>query len=309
MNPRLIFIVGPTAVGKTAVSLCLARPLNAEIISCDSMQVYRGIDILSSKPGREELGNVRHHLIDLVPASMEFNVLEYRAAAIETAKQVFARGKQPLFVGGTGHYMTILLDGIFEARTEDPEIRARLFAESAARGPGALHARLEKADPAAASRIHPNDTKRIVRALEVFETTGRPISELQKMRSGLRDSFDIRVFCLNMPREQLYERINRRVDAMFDEGVVDEVKRLTGGHLSRTAAVAIGIKEIGAYLRGELSLEEAKELMKKNTRNYSRRQLTWFRKDKLITWVDIEASDSPQAVADRIFGMISVPFE
>jgi tRNA dimethylallyltransferase len=264
------------------------------------MQVYRGIDILSSKPGREELNTIRHHLIDIVPASSEFNVLEYRSAAIEAVRQVLERGKQPVFVGGTGHYMTILLDGIFEAGTEDPEVRARLFSEARTQAPGALHFRLEKVDPAAAAKIHPNDTKRIVRALEVFETTGRPISELQKMRTSLRDSYDIRVFCLNMPREQLYDRINRRVDAMFGAGAVDEVKRLAGGHLSRTSAMAIGIKEIGAYLRGEMSLDEAKDLMKRNTRNYARRQLTWFRKDKLITWVNVEASDTPQAVANRI---------
>jgi tRNA dimethylallyltransferase len=200
--------------------------------------------------------------------------------------------------------MTILLDGIFEAKTEDPQVRQRLYDAALENGSVYLHDKLVVVDPQAAAKIHPNDTKRIVRALEVFETTGQPISELQKTRKGLRDEFDIRVFCLDMPRQSLYDRINQRVEEMFAAGAVEEVRRLLTMNLSKTAAAAIGIQEIGQFLSGAIDLASAKELMKKNTRNYAKRQLTWFRKDKQIVWVNVNASDSPESVAERILGLL-----
>ena len=300
MKPRLIFLMGPTASGKTEVSLVLARKINAEIISCDSMQIYKGMDVLTSKPSRQARKSVKHHLVDFVPLAQEYNVSQYRALALKKVAAILRRGKVPLFVGGTGLYMTMLVDGIFDAAAEDEKVRARLYRAAGRRGSAALHARLAKVDPEAAAKIHPNDARRIVRALEVYEVTGRTITSLQKTRVGLERDYDIKVFCLDVGRDELYRRINVRVDRMFEQGLVREVKGLAKKKLSRTAAAAIGIREVGDYCGGKSGLDEAKELMKQNTRNYARRQLTWFRKDKRVQWVPVGGSDSAITVCKRI---------
>jgi tRNA dimethylallyltransferase len=297
---KIIFIAGPTSVGKTRTAVSLAKKINAEIISCDSMQVYKGMDILSSKPSVPLRKNIPHHLISILSPNSEYNVSRYSKEANKKIKDIFRKKKTPLIVGGTGLYISILLDGIFRLKTEDKRLRLRLEKEAQNRGSIYLHRRLEKCDPQAASKIHPNDARRTIRALEVFLTTGKTISELQKQRKGLARQYDVRIFCLNMERDKLYRRIGSRVDRMFKEGLVTEVKRLLKLRLSKTSQFAIGIREIKGYLGGLYGLEETKRLIKRNTCLYAKRQLTWFRKDKRIEWIDVGDKDTPAAVAGRI---------
>ncbi|MDD5166225.1 MAG: tRNA (adenosine(37)-N6)-dimethylallyltransferase MiaA [Candidatus Omnitrophica bacterium] len=301
MREKIIFLVGATAIGKSQTALYLARKLNAEIISCDSMQIYKGMDILTSKPSLVQKKKIPHHLIDLVNPTKEYNVSRYRAQAIKQINQIIKKGKVPLFVGGTGLYMSVLVDGIFKIKADDKKIRGRLEKEAVKCGSDYLYRKLKKADPLAASKIHPNDARRIIRALEVFRVTGKPISQLQRERKGLGDKYDIRIFCLDMEREALYKRINARVEKMFRQGLVREVKKLLKLNLSRTASNAIGIKELKGFFCGAYDLNAAKGLMQRNTRYYAKRQLTWFRKDKRIQWLKIKDKDSPSCIANKIF--------
>lgn len=300
MKGKIIFLVGPTAVGKSAIAVCLARKINAEIISCDSMQLYKGMDIITSKPPLAVRQRVKHHLIDAVSPTKEYNVARYRQGALKKIKEILKRGKVPLFVGGTGLYMSILVDGIFKAKSQSQIVRNRLFKKVEERGSYYLYNMLKRVDPEAAKKIHPHDTKRIVRALEVFKTTGKPISLLQKQRKGLGLKYELKIFCLNMERSQLYKRIEERIDKMFSLGLIEEVKRLLRLRLSKTAAYAIGIKELKGYFAGLYNLEEAKELIKRNTRWYAKRQLTWFRKDKRIIWINLRERESFERVSERI---------
>jgi len=285
MKPLLVFLVGPTAAGKTELALKIAKRLDGEIISCDSMQIYQGMEILSSYPNRRELKKVKHHLLAELSADKEFNVSRYRRLALGKIKEVIKKGKLPLFVGGSGLYMSVVIEGIFKVKAENKKIRGKFFQQAVQFGSVCIHEKLRQVDPRAADRIHPNDTKRIVRALEVFEVTGKPISELQTTRKGLRDKYEIIIFGLDLPRQVLDQRINQRVDQMFRRGLVKEVKKLLKLKLSLTSRYAIGINEVKGYFDGLYSLEQAKELIKKNTRHYARRQLTWFRKDKRIKWL------------------------
>jgi len=297
---KIIFLVGPTATGKTDCACELAKKINAEIISCDSMQVYKGMDIITSKPAATLREKIKHHLIDLIPATKEYNVSKYRRDALCKIKEILNRDKTPLFVGGTGLYMSILIDGIFKMGPSSKNIRMKLYKQAEELGNIYLYNKLKNIDPQSASKIHPNDTKRLVRALEVFESTGKPISYLQKQRKGLADKYDVMIFCLNIRRQNLYNRIERRVDEMFKSGLVKEAKKLLKLKLSKTASYAIGLKELKGYIDGEYDLDEAKRLMKRNTRAYAKRQLTWFRKDKRIKWLDIN-KDTPRKVAKRIW--------
>ena len=285
---KIIFLVGPTAVGKTALSLKLARKINAEIISLDSMQVYQGIDILSSKPSLKLRHKIKHHLIDILSPDKEFDAAQYRRLAVKAIKDIHQGGKIPLFTGGTGLYLNVLLEGIFADAGKDEALRRELYNQAEILGSAYLHRKLQEVDPESALRIHPNDAKRIIRALEVHKLTGKPISELRKKRKGLLDKYEVTIFGLNKDREVLYKSIDRRVDEMFERGLVNEVKKLLTGNLSLTCKQAIGIREIRDYLEGKHDLEQAKDLLKKNTRNYAKRQLTWFRKDKRIIWLDAD---------------------
>lgn len=300
MKNEMIFIVGPTAIGKSAVALALARKLKGEIISCDSMQVYRRMDILTSKPAHKELALVKHHLLGFLEPTRNYDVSKYRKQAIHCMDDIQARGKSVIFVGGTGLYVSILLDGLFQVAGNDQKYRGSLYGIAKKRGSGFLHKKLMHVDQLAAEKIHPNDARRIIRALEVFKVTGKPISELQADRSGLWGKYSIRIFCLDMERDALYERINQRVDVMFRKGIVREVKKLLGIRLSKTASCAIGVREICGYLKGEYDLTSVKELIKKNTRWYAKRQLTWFRKDKRITWLEITNRQKPASIAKKI---------
>lgn len=299
-KPLILFLVGPTAVGKTSVALFLAKKIGAEIISCDSMQVYKGFTIVSSAPTLRQRKKIPYHLVNTIPPTKTYNASQYRKDALKKIKAIIKRGKIPLVVGGTGLYASILIDGIFKTSPPKKEIRQRLYDVLNREGNLAFYARLKKVDPEAAAKIHPNDTKRIIRALEVFLATGIPISRLQKQRKGITDTFEIKIFGLNMPRNTLYDRIHKRIDAMFREGLLREIKTLLRRKLSKTASYAIGIKEITGYLEGLYGLKNAKAMLKKNTRNYAKRQLTWFGKDKRIHWITIQNTDTPSRIATAI---------
>ncbi|OGX19655.1 MAG: tRNA (adenosine(37)-N6)-dimethylallyltransferase MiaA [Omnitrophica WOR_2 bacterium RBG_13_44_8b] len=297
---KILFIVGPTAIGKTEAAVRLAKRIGGEIISLDSMQIYKGMDIITSKPLSPTEKQAVHHLIDLIPPTREYNVSEYRRGALSKIKQLVKRGKIPIFAGGTGLYMSVLIDGIFDFNAKDKTIRQRLYKQLKKKGSGYLYKRLNAIDALAAGKIHPHDARRIIRALEVFQVTGKPISYLKTQREGLSPDFDIRIFCLNMQREKLYERIDERVDRMFSKGLLQEVKKLLKLRLSKTAACAIGLRELKGYFDGLYDLEEAKRLMKRNSRAYAKRQLTWFRKDKRIHWIDVGENEKPLSVSNRI---------
>ena len=268
------------------------------------MQVYREIAIANDKPSPKALALVRHHLADIVSVTEVFNVALYSKLAVSAIRDLRSRGKIPLVIGGSGMYMSVLLDGIFEASASNEELREDLTKELTAKGPDILHERLKVLDPQAAAKIHPNDPQRIIRALEVVLSTGEPLSQLQPKREGLWGKMPIRIFALNRPRHELYQRAEARVDDMFAKGIVDEIRQVSKLPLSSTACKVIGIPEVMGYLKGEYDLERAKYLMKLNTRHYIKRQLTWFRRDKRLTWIDIEHDQSPGQIADIIIEQI-----
>jgi tRNA dimethylallyltransferase len=305
MKQRIIFLVGPTAVGKTEVGLKLAGLLKTEVISCDSMQVYRGMEVVTSQPPPAVRKSIKHHLIGIVSPAARFNVARYRRLALQKIQEVLKRRKTCLFVGGSGLYMSALIDGIFQEKTENKALRHRLYQLAIDKPSGYLHDKLKKVDPQAAAKIHPRDIRRIVRALEVWYACGKPISALQKLKTGLAGPYEIKIFCLDMLRQDLYQRIDQRVDEMFSSGLEREVKRLSSAVLSRTARSAIGIKELKGYYRGKYSLQEAKRLMQRNSRHYAKRQLSWFRRDKRIIWVKVKNGEHPAAVAKKIISFLS----
>jgi len=305
LNSFLIFIVGPTAVGKSDIGLCLAPRLNAEIICCDALQVYREIAIANDKPSAQVRGSLPHHLVDILSVTEDFNVARYRELAVFAIQDVRTRGKTPLIVGGSGMYMSVLLDGIFEGSANEEDLREELTQEISDKGLSSLNERLKTLDPKAAAKIHPNDTQRVIRALEVVLSTGKPLSQLQQKRDGLWGKIPIKIFALNRPREELYQRVEARIEDMFAKGLVEEVKRVSALPMSITARKLIGIPEVMGYLNGEYDLERAKYLMKLNTRHYVKRQLTWFRKEKRLTWIDIAPNQSAAEIADIMAGQIN----
>lgn len=296
------FLTGPTAAGKTALGLELAERLNAEIVSLDSMAVYRGLEIGTAKPVPAERRRVPHWLIDLVEPEEEFSVAQYVAAAEAVAAEVRARGRDVLFVGGTPLYLKTLLRGIFEGPPADWEFRRRMLETAERHGPTWLHERLVSVDPVAAGRLHPRDVRRVVRALEVFEATGRPISDWQRQFDRARPAEACRVFVLDWPRDELYARIERRVDAMFRLGIVDEVSRLLaqGRHFGRTARQALGYREVLEHIGGERDLDETIESVKTRTRQFAKRQLTWFRSLSECRRLPMEANADAQAQVEAI---------
>lgn len=302
---RLIFLVGPTAIGKTEVSIELAKILNCEIISCDSMQVYRGMDIGTSKPSKNLLASVPHHLVNILETSEEFSVAQFREMAIKAMEEILAKDKIPLFAGGSGLYVKVLIDGIFKGPSSDRELRASLKQAADEFGVGVLYKRLEKLDPETAAKVHPNDLRRILRALEVYEKAKAPISELKKETRGLSGEYEIKIFGLDMDRKILYRRIDQRSDEMFSAGLVDESRRLIGQNLSLTASQALGYKEVFGFLRGEFGLEETKRLVKRNTRRFAKRQLTWFRRNERIDWIDVDEDYDPKKIAGQIWKKLS----
>jgi tRNA dimethylallyltransferase len=295
------FLTGPTAAGKTAVGLELARLLDAEIVSMDSMAVYRGMDIGTAKPTAAEQAAVRHHLIDLVEPAAEFSVAQYLEAAEAAVADIRSRGRQVLFVGGTPLYLKALLYGLSAGPAADWELRRQLQ-ELAHRGGGAaLHRRLAQVDPVAAQRLHPNDVRRVIRALEVFHATGQPISAGQADWIGAVFNA-CKVYVLDWPRRQLHDRINRRVEQMFAQGFVDEVRRVLAASpaLGRTAAQAVGYRQVLEHLAGRCDLTATVQRVQAATRQFAKRQLTWFRSLRPCRWIAVEEPLVPQQVARQI---------
>lgn len=290
-------IVGPTASGKTALSVELAKRLDAEIVSADSIQIYKELDIGSAKPSLAERQGIPHHLIDFVDISdANFSVAEYQKLAASAIEDIAARGKFPIVAGGTGLYINSLTYPLsFTEIPGDKELRATLESLEA-REPGSLRLRLQKADPVTAERLHPNDKKRIVRAIEVYELTGKPLSEHGNDFSNSDCKpipYNPRMIGIDMPREKLYERIERRVDEMMAQGLLDEVCALKkSGCLAEWPSMqGLGYKQLLCYLNGDCDLYEAVERIKRETRHFAKRQLTWFKRDKRIHWLDFTGGD------------------
>lgn len=283
----LIVIVGPTAVGKTHLSLRLAQDFDGEIVSADSRQVYRGMDIGTAKPTPEERALVPHHLIDVVAPDEPFSLAQYQKLAYQAIGAILARGRVPFLVGGTGQYVRAVVEGWGIPRVPPNEqLRAELFRQAEVEGPWALHARLREVDPAAAERIDPSNVRRVVRALEVYLETGQPITELQRKKPP---PYRILQIGLTMERQELYRRIDERVDRMIEEGLVEEVRGLVerGYSYDLPSMSGLGYQQIGMYLRGLVSLEEAVQLIKHHTRRFVRHQYNWFRlNDESIRWFD-----------------------
>jgi len=281
----VLFIVGPTGIGKTALALKLARKIGAEIISCDSMQVYKAMDILSQSPKPSETKKVRYHLVRFLSPTKEYSAGSFRRRAASLIDDVIMRGKLPIVVGGTGLYVKSLIDGLFPSPKASLKFRKCMYSYASRYGNRRLHNKLEKIDPLSANAIHPNNVKRVIRALEICRSTGRTMTELKNSTKGIADKYRIRIIGLTSARDKIYSDINERVEKMFASGVIDEVKKLSGKRLSKTAKAVLGYKEILGFLKNEYSLDEAKELMKRNTRRFAKRQLTWFRADKRIRWI------------------------
>jgi tRNA dimethylallyltransferase len=307
-SPELLadcwFLAGPTACGKTETSLCLAQRLGAEIVSLDSMAVYRGMDVGTAKPSPAARETVPHHLIDIVAPHEEFSVAAYVAAAHAACRDICARGCTPLFVGGTALYLRSVLRGVFVGPPADWEFRWRMHADAEAHGVEALHRRLAEVDAQAARRLHPRDERRIVRALEVYHLTGRPLSEQQRHPPLPRERRPQRVFWLSPPRAWLYANIDRRVEAMIAAGLVEEVKRLLESEhpLSRTARQAVGYREVIDHLNGRLAYVDCVRSIQTRTRQFAKRQHTWFRHLEECRAIAIDGSESDEALVERIIG-------
>ena len=289
MKKPLLILTGPTAVGKTRLSIKLAKAVNGEIISADSMQVYRYMDIGSAKIKPEETEGVPHHLIDVLDPEEEFNVVTFQKMCKKCMEEIYGRGHVPILTGGTGFYIqSVLYDIDFTENAEDTTIRDRLEKEAEEKGAEYLHGKLREVDPASAGAIHANNIKRVIRALEFYEQTGEKISLHNETERKKESAYASCYFVLNDDREKLYERIDRRVDEMLAEGLVAEVEALKKRGCTRklVSMQGLGYKEILAYLDGEYSLEEAVYRIKRDTRHFAKRQITWFKREKEVIWIN-----------------------
>jgi tRNA dimethylallyltransferase len=296
---RLVIISGPTASGKSSLAVELGRLFNGEVISADSMQVYKLMDIGTGKPTCEERRGVAHHLIDVVYPDEEYTAARFRTEASNKINEIAARGKTVILAGGTGLYIKALTQGLFSGPEANRELRQELVAIAAGQGREALHEMLRKIDPEGASRIHPNNLNRVVRAIEVFELAGRPISSLQKEHSFSEERYECLKIGLNAGREPLYAAIDARVDQMISAGLLEETRALSdmGFGYDLKPMCGLGYKEMSGFLKGEYPFEEAVRLMKRNTRHYAKRQLTWFRKDIATRWfIPSERKEISEAV-------------
>ncbi|NLK28240.1 MAG: tRNA (adenosine(37)-N6)-dimethylallyltransferase MiaA [Clostridiales bacterium] len=299
-NP-LIILTGPTSVGKTALSIRLAKAVDGEIISADSMQVYRHMDIGTAKITSEEMQGVPHYLIDAFDPDEEFNVVKFQQYAKKYIKDIHSRGKLPILVGGTGFYIqAVLYDIDFTENEIDHSYRKELEETAEMYGEEYLHDLLKKIDPASAKAIHPNNRKRVIRALEYYKLTGEKISEHNEQQKQKESPYQFCYFVLNKDRAQLYEGINQRVDQMLETGLLEEVKKLVqlGYTKDLVSMQGLGYKEVLAYLEGELSLQEAIDLLKKETRHYAKRQITWFKREKEVIWVNKDDFDSDDEIME-----------
>ncbi len=297
------FLAGPTACGKTATGIALAHRIGAEIVCLDSMTIYRGMDIGTAKPSTEERARVPHHLLDIRDPQEEFSTAEYMTAALAACESIIARGKIPLFVGGTGLYLRSLLRGVFEGPAADWTLRREYEQFAALQGAEALHARLALVDLPTAQRLHVNDQRRVIRALEVHALTGQPASSLQQESPLPPNERPQHVYWLNPDRDILRQRISQRVDAMFAAGLVAEVATLLKSPhgLGRTARQALGYREVLSHHEDGLPLPEAIEQLKTHTHQFAKRQWTWFRNLEELKVIDIEGTERAEAIAARIF--------
>ena len=301
--PRVVAIGGPTATGKTALSVALAKEFGGEVVNADSMQIYRGLDIGTAKPTAEERQGIPHHLMDFLPPEAPYSVADFTAAAAPLIEQLNSAGKLPIVTGGTGLYITSLMKGTaFAPEKTDPAIRARLQTEANEQGSAALYARLQQIDPAYAEKLHPNNLPRVIRALELFEATGRRMSEQQRAALAAEPPYRSLCICLTCrDRAELYRRIDRRVDSMLQNGVLEEAKLVYDNRETyRTAAQAIGYKEFFPYFAGEMPLNDCANRLKQATRNYAKRQLTWFRHQANGVWLYVDEEPPVPRAAELV---------
>lgn len=291
MKKPLIIIAGPTASGKTSLSVELAKRINGEIISADSMQVYHYMNIGTAKVNKEEAKGIKHHLIDIIDPREPFNISIFQQKAKEAIEEILAKGKIPILVGGTGFYIqSILYDIDFDETQTDHAYRTSLENIAAEKGNQYLHSQLKEVDEQSYNKIHPNNVKRVIRALEYYNQTGLPISKHNEEERKKSSPYNFLFYMLNMNRQLLYNRIDKRVDEMFDKGLVQEVTELRNKGYSKelVSMQGLGYKEILSYLENECNLEEAKYIIKRDTRHFAKRQFTWFKREKDIQWLDLE---------------------
>lgn len=305
----LIILAGPTAVGKTSLSIRLAKETGGEIISADSMQVYRHMDIGSAKITKEEMEGVPHYLVDVLEPEEEFNVVRFQQMAKEAAERIWEKGKIPLVVGGTGFYIQALLYDIDFTENDGDELYRRQLEQKASDEEGAseLYEMLKTVDPKAAQEIHPRNIKRIIRALEFYHQTGKKISEHNETQRQRESPYNYAYFVLTDERSRLYERIDRRVDLMMEQGLLDEVRYLKerGVRKDSTAMQGLGYKELYAYLEGEYPLDEAVRIIKRDTRHFAKRQLTWFKRERDVIWADKSViGQEEENLADYMLGYL-----
>lgn len=303
----LIILTGPTSVGKTSLSIALAKSVGGEIISADSMQVYRTMDIGTAKITPEQMQGVSHHLIDVLDPEEDFNVVRFQQLAKEAMEQIYAKNKIPILVGGTGFYIqAVLYDIDFTENDTDTSYRKELEQLLLEHGVEYLHDLLQKVDPDSAAAIHPNNSKRVIRALEFARLTGDKISEHNKEQKQKESPYQFCYFVLNKERSKLYETIDRRVDQMLQEGLLSEVQKLSQKGYTRdlVSMQGLGYKEILAYLEGEYTLEEAVRILKRDTRHFAKRQLTWFKREKEVIWVDKDRFSSEEEVLSYLLSCL-----
>jgi tRNA dimethylallyltransferase len=301
MMSQVLAIVGPTASGKTTLSILLAEKLRGEIISADSRQIYRFLNLGTAKPTSENLHRVPHHFIDVLDPDREYNAAEYGQQARSKIEELLKQGIQPIIVGGSGLYVRALIDGLFKGPGKDSEIREQLEKEAQRFGAEMLFEKLKRIDPVSAAKMDASKVRRVVRALEVFYTTGKPISDLHSTQET-RAPFEVLQYALEWERKTLYDRINRRIDEMMEKGLVEEVRELnTRGYLSSMNALnTVGYKETFDFIEGKLTKEETVRLIKQNSRRYAKRQLTWFRVDKRIRWISVNERTDWNEITEMI---------
>ncbi|HEY5122908.1 MAG TPA: tRNA (adenosine(37)-N6)-dimethylallyltransferase MiaA [Ignavibacteria bacterium] len=298
---KVLAIVGPTASGKTEIALSIVAKLNAEIISADSRQIYKYIPIATAVPSKQDLSAVKHYFIEELELEVEFNSGEYGKAGGEIIFDIFLRHKIPIVVGGSGLYLKSLIEGFFEGKTEEKEIREKLEQRMKNEGKESLYSELMSVDSESALKMDATKFRRVIRALEVYYVTGKKMSDIQKEKINV--GFETIQIGLNLPRDYLYERINNRVDKMIEIGLIDEIKLLKdkGYHYKTHSSLnTVGIKEVFRYLEGELTKDKMTILIKQNSRQYAKRQMTWFRKDKNINWILVERNTSVNDTAKKI---------
>jgi len=304
VSRKLICVAGPTASGKTSFAVELAKRINGEIISADSMQVYKYMDIGTAKPTIAEMQGIKHYLIDEISPFESFSVNEFVKRAKEYIEKIYGKGKIPIVAGGTGLFISSLVDNVKFSKTEtDEALRGSLKNLAEEKGNFYLHGMLEKIDPESAQRIHPNNVKRVIRAIEIFETTGKTMSEHIKLSKTEPSPYELSYFALTGPRELLYDRINRRVDIMMREGLIEEVRKLKEMGLTKehNSMQGIGYKETLSFLDGEISEGELSKTIKQESRRYAKRQLTWFKRDERIKWADISIYNTNEKLMECFY--------